>query len=528
MSYGASITSGVNIGRTIPLMGSDMNAIKLAKNKAIVIKAAGNGNTSQSSRFYGKGQSYLTLKSNNNAFGANIFNEILNNLIFVGALDKNEKRIAKWSDRPGNGCFRGKNENKCTKENQYKYYFIVAPGYVKTTNYDGSYNNTQGTSFSAPIVSGAAALIQSKWSRLKPDQIRTILFKTATDMGKKGVDPVYGWGRLNITRALKPINGSIGGVRVGQRSTVFNRLGSSTSFKNEPTIYDAFDRDFQATNYFYTNRSPIFMAPIISADIPLNLNFNTIEASDGSLTHSINGVSYKGYTYFQSFSGNTYWQNFDTEPSSTYIPPTLAHLISGNSLIGYDTEHFSVFASFPSNDTINPTSPHTLGLVHKSRFESGLIISNTFGSIKENGFFGLNSIDGFGFEKEMTNLFFITDASNTYKSLDYSIRLENHVSPNSYSSDVMSWSNLSLSKLSFDVGHNWDSQRIGISIKSPLLARGQFISSIDDMRDLDDFYHEDEAVRITYDLDIENSGVFNTMLSTENDGTVSVNYQVKF
>jgi hypothetical protein len=270
------------------------------------------------------------------------------------------------------------------------------------------------------------------------------------------------------------------------------------------------------------------MAPIISADIPLNLNFNTIEASDGSLTHSINGVSYKGYTYFQSFSGNTYWQNFDTEPSSTYIPPTLAHLISGNSLIGYDTEHFSVFASFPSNDTINPTSPHTLGLVHKSRFESGLIISNTFGSIKENGFFGLNSIDGFGFEKEMTNLFFITDASNTYKSLDYSIRLENHVSPNSYSSDVMSWSNLSLSKLSFDVGHNWDSQRIGISIKSPLLARGQFISSIDDMRDLDDFYHEDEAVRITYDLDIENSGVFNTMLSTENDGTVSVNYQVKF
>lgn len=206
----------------------------------------------------------------------------------------------------------------------------------------------------------------------------------------------------------------------------------------------------------------------------------------------------------------------------------MAHLISGNSLIGYDTEHFSVFASFPSKDTINPTSPHTLGLAHKSNFESGLIISNTFGSIKENGFFGLNSIDGFGFEKEMTNLFFITDASNTYNSLDYSIRLENHLSPNSYSSDIISWSNLSLSKLSFDVGHNWDNQRIGISIKSPLLTRGQFNSSIDDMRDLDDFYHEDEAVLITYDLDIENSGVFNTMLSSENDGTASINYQVKF
>lgn len=59
-----------------------------------------------------------------------------------------------------------------------------------------------GTSFAAPQVSAAAALVSQKYPWMNNDNLRTTLLTTASDLGAKGVDSVYGWGLLNIGKAV--------------------------------------------------------------------------------------------------------------------------------------------------------------------------------------------------------------------------------------------------------------------------------------------------------------------------------------
>ncbi len=67
---------------------------------------------------------------------------------------------------------------------------------------DGGYADWSGTSGAAPLVSGVAALIRSKYPEMKaPDVIQRIL-ATAKDAGEPGVDNLYGYGLLDAEAAL--------------------------------------------------------------------------------------------------------------------------------------------------------------------------------------------------------------------------------------------------------------------------------------------------------------------------------------
>ncbi|MBT2584592.1 S8 family serine peptidase [Arthrobacter sp. ISL-95] len=90
----------------------------------------------------------------------------------------------------------------------------------------GSYAEWAGTSGAAPIVSGVAALIRSKWPDMSATQVINRIVSTAKDAGAPGKDPIYGYGILNAEAALKndvPVTstnplGSIGDwIRVHRR-----------------------------------------------------------------------------------------------------------------------------------------------------------------------------------------------------------------------------------------------------------------------------------------------------------------------
>jgi len=68
----------------------------------------------------------------------------------------------------------------------------------------GSYLfNGSGTSFSAPAVSGVAALLDGKHGgALNGGQLRSRLAQTADDLGKKGVDRTFSHGRVNAGNAV--------------------------------------------------------------------------------------------------------------------------------------------------------------------------------------------------------------------------------------------------------------------------------------------------------------------------------------
>ena len=85
-------------------------------------------------------------------------------------------------------------------------YCMAAPGsnIISTIN-TNQLGGGSGTSFAAPIVSGAAALMMQKWPTLTGNQIQQILFTTANKTGVYANTAIYGQGMLDLTKAFAPV-----------------------------------------------------------------------------------------------------------------------------------------------------------------------------------------------------------------------------------------------------------------------------------------------------------------------------------
>lgn len=106
-------------------------------------------------------------------------------------------------------------------------YCLAAPGDVivvdknatsSTTN--PAYYIVEGTSFAAPIVSGAAALVWQAYPYFSNDLVRQTLLGTATPLGGSQPNPTYGYGALNVGAAVNgPQQFNWGDVEVGFTGT---------------------------------------------------------------------------------------------------------------------------------------------------------------------------------------------------------------------------------------------------------------------------------------------------------------------
>ncbi|WP_377841870.1 S8 family serine peptidase [Bosea sp. UC22_33] len=87
--------------------------------------------------------------------------------------------------------------------NRGSYVAIAAPGVdVLTAEPGGRYAFTSGTSIAAAHVTALVALLLEKQPELDTDGIRRVLAESATDLGSRGRDPVYGAGRIDPPAAL--------------------------------------------------------------------------------------------------------------------------------------------------------------------------------------------------------------------------------------------------------------------------------------------------------------------------------------
>ncbi len=112
---------------------------------------------------------------------------LLGKWIIVAASDKNGE-ISSFS----NGC--GAARNWC----------LVAPGEDLTISPGGLIS---GTSFAAPMVSGALAVLKSRFPDMTMEVVQAILLVSAEPVGirkenPEEPDPVYGWGLLNLENAV--------------------------------------------------------------------------------------------------------------------------------------------------------------------------------------------------------------------------------------------------------------------------------------------------------------------------------------
>jgi subtilisin family serine protease len=124
-------------------------------------------------------------------------------IIAVGAVDSNNV-IAPWSNRAGDTA----------------NFYLVAPGVGVYSTYRDGYAAMSGTSMATPVVTGAAAVVKSRWPHLTADRVAGILLSTATDLGAPGIDVVYGRGLLNLEQAMQPIGTLTARAASGQTSVL--------------------------------------------------------------------------------------------------------------------------------------------------------------------------------------------------------------------------------------------------------------------------------------------------------------------
>ncbi|HOZ48813.1 MAG TPA: S8 family serine peptidase [Candidatus Hydrogenedentes bacterium] len=82
---------------------------------------------------------------------------------------------------------------------------VVAPGrnlYSLSNSSSTEYTFKSGTSMATPVTAGVVALILSSYPALTPRQVRELLEDSADDLGAAGRDDFYGYGRVNVAKAL--------------------------------------------------------------------------------------------------------------------------------------------------------------------------------------------------------------------------------------------------------------------------------------------------------------------------------------
>jgi len=196
-------------GSVLPAEWRDVfrnSTIKAFKDQSLYVIAAGNDGIAQ--------QTNVEMKD-----------ALDSTFILVGSVDP-DGLLSAFSNVPGYACLtvdgQCKNTavwNESSKEFQGTDYlkesgllmnrFLVAPGeMILVSDGDGGVTRMSGTSFAAPLVSGAIALIQDRWPWLKqkPREVAKIILESAQDIGAPGVDPVYGHGLLDIEAAQSPLD----------------------------------------------------------------------------------------------------------------------------------------------------------------------------------------------------------------------------------------------------------------------------------------------------------------------------------
>jgi subtilase family protein len=229
-SYGYEAGSGSQVPSSVTELYGTVSPATAVANGALLVASAGNGGLNRPAL------SNFDIADDLRNLG--ILDSGPGAFIIAGAVTSSNT-IASFSDKAGI---------------QLQNYYMVAPGVNLTLPWDGSLQQISGTSFSAPLISGAAAIVMQRWPNLTARQVADILLNTATDLGTPGVDSTYGHGLLNVDAALQP-NGvttfaTSGGVDVATGGTglvLGQAFGDAKAFRaalTSTTILDSYGRDF--------------------------------------------------------------------------------------------------------------------------------------------------------------------------------------------------------------------------------------------------------------------------------------------
>jgi hypothetical protein len=176
--------------------------------------------------------------------------------------------------------------------------FVVAPGENVITGCDGTTcYRASGTSFSAPHVAGALALLLQAFPNLTGSQAIALLIQTADDLGAPGVDAVYGAGLIDLQKAFAPVGTlstptSVGAVLIREQlgSNLSAAFGDAIRRSNAlmTVAYDSYNRLFQVNlaDGFHAPQRTSLQGAVAPSPTTTEVNFVTAPGVSLSLAAS--------------------------------------------------------------------------------------------------------------------------------------------------------------------------------------------------------------------------------------------------
>ena len=206
-------------------------------------------------------------------------------------------------------------------------YTVTAPGVaiISTTN-DGATGPLSGTSMSAPMVSGAIALLREKFTDLTGQEIASLLFTSTDDLGAAGPDPIYGRGLINLDKAT-----------ASQITLSFNVSATvvaagAVNVASEGTV--ALDRDVLRYSDAYVGRIDI-------ADRSFTYKVGTGVSASDRLTIAIGSLTANAL----QLDGSSIATAADAETASAAVTAALDQLVGVRAEIGASQNRLAVATS---------------------------------------------------------------------------------------------------------------------------------------------------------------------------------------
>ena len=193
------------------------------------------------------------------------------------------------------GDFSSRGPSAC---NDKLFPTLVAPGInVRTSDltFNGvipdSYAYVSGTSFAAPHVSGAMALLLTAQPNLTPAELEAALTESASDLGDLDPDNDYGHGLLNVTAAWELIQTGNASCTDADGDGYFATADCGTvqdCNDSDPTVYpgaveikdDTIDQDCNG----YDLSIDVTLASYVAADAKLNVEATSRLGKNADLT----------------------------------------------------------------------------------------------------------------------------------------------------------------------------------------------------------------------------------------------------
>lgn len=159
---------------------------------------------------------------------------IARNLVIVAGSIGTTDAISSFSNRAGNTA---------------GHYLTAVGEQVRAPGLDNQVYLWTGTSFAAPQIAGAVALLAQAFPTMTGAQIVSLLYATARDLGAAGVDATYGRGAIDLTRAFQPqgtmsVAGTRAAVAEAGNVSLSAAMGDSGQGALGAVVLDGFGRAY--------------------------------------------------------------------------------------------------------------------------------------------------------------------------------------------------------------------------------------------------------------------------------------------